>query len=90
MIIKLKLKKGIDKKYSNIIAWIERNTEFEKDLIDVLEFFNENIKILLKRRIHKYYKIKTSNLAVMISLISTILEIIPEALIIEEYEKTSK
>ncbi|MFO7797851.1 MAG: hypothetical protein ACQERB_05625 [Promethearchaeati archaeon] len=87
MIIKLKLKKDLDKKYSNIVAWIERDTEFEKDIVDVLEFFNENIKIKQKRRFHKYYKIITSNLAVMISFISTILEIIPETLIIEEYEK---
>jgi len=87
MIIKLKLRKGLDRKYSDIVAWIQRDTEFEKDIVDVLEFFNENIKITQKRRFHKYYKIKTSNLAVMISFISTILEIIPETLIIEEYEK---
>jgi len=88
MIIKLNLKKDLDKKYSNIVAWIERDTEFEKDIVDILKFFNENIKISQKRRFHKYYKIKTSNLAVMISFISTILEIIPETLIIEDYEKT--
>ena len=90
MIIKLKLRKGLDRKYSDIVAWIQRDTEFEKDMLGILEFFKDNIKISQKTRFHRYYKIKTSNLAVMISLISTILEIIPETLIIEEYEKNLK
>ena len=76
MILKLKIKNT--RKNNRIVVWIQRNTKIESDLLQVFDFFNENIKISQLRVIHKYYKISSENPAIMMSLISTIHEIIPE------------
>ena len=76
MIIKLKI--ASTKKNNSIVVWIQRNTKFERDLLQIFDFFKENIKISHFRIIHRYYKISSENPAIMMSLISTIHEIIPE------------
>jgi len=85
MIIKLNLSienKENQKKHNLLI---ERNSDIEKDLIELFKFFDENVEISRIRRLfHKYYQIKTSNLPIIISFLSTILEIIPESIIIKE------
>jgi hypothetical protein len=63
---------------------IERDSKIEEDLKDLFKFFKESIEISKIRRLHKYYKIKSSNLAIIISLLSTILELIPEAVVVNE------
>jgi len=74
----LKLKITSTRKNNRIVVWIQRNTKFECDLLQIFDFFKENIKISQIRVIHKYYKISSENPAIMMSLISTIHEIIPE------------
>jgi hypothetical protein len=76
MILKLKIKPN--RRDNRIVVWIQRNTKFESDLLQIFDFFKENIKISQIRAIHKYYKISSENPAIMMSLISSILEIIPE------------
>ena len=76
MILKLKIKSK--RRDNRIVVWIQRNTKFECDLLQIFDFFKENIRISQIRVIHKYYKISSENPAIMMSLISTIHEIIPE------------
>ena len=76
MILKLKIKSN--RTDNRIVVWIQKNAKIESDLLQIFDFFNENIKISQIRVIHKYYKISSENPAIMMSLISTIHEIIPE------------
>jgi hypothetical protein len=76
MIVKLKI--ANTRKNNCIVVWIQRNSKFEEDLLQIFDFFKENINISQIRKIHKYYKISSETPAIMISLISSILEIIPE------------
>ena len=76
MILKLKIKSN--KADNRIVVWIQKNTKVERDLLQIFDFFKENIKISQIRVIHKYYKISSENPAIMMSLISSIHEIIPD------------
>ena len=76
MILKVKIK--TNRADNRIVVWIQKNTKIESDLVQVFDFFNENIKISQIRVIHKYYKITAKNPAIMVSLISAIHELIPE------------
>ena len=82
MILKLKIKNT--RKNNRIVVWIQKNTQIESDLLQVFDFFNENIKISQIRVIHKYYKITAENPAIIISLISAIHELIPEVYFTDE------
>lgn len=89
MILKLKITNT--RKNNRIVVWIQRSKKIESDLLQIFDFFKENIKISRIRLIHKYYKISSKNPSIMMSLISTIHEIIPEVYftstdIIEETE----
>ena len=76
MILKLKIKSN--RQDNRIVVLIQKNTKIESDLLQVFDFFNDNIKISQIRVIHKYYKISSENPSIMMSFISTIHEIIPE------------
>jgi len=76
MILKLKIKSN--RTDNRIVVWIQKNTKIESDLLQVFNYFTENIQISQIRVIHKYYKITAENPAIMMSFISTIHEIIPE------------
>ncbi|MBD3214632.1 MAG: hypothetical protein GF311_18620 [Candidatus Lokiarchaeota archaeon] len=86
MILKLKcgFAQRINECSNHHIMLIERDSKIEEDLKDLFKFFKESIEISKIRRLHKYYKIKSSNLAIIISLLSTILELIPEAVVVNE------
>lgn len=81
--LKLLLDQNTEESAKNHIIWIEQNSSIEKDLRELFKFFGENIAVSRTRRIHKYYRIKSPNLAILISVISTILEIIPESVVLE-------
>ena len=76
MIFKLIIKNN--KKGNIISAWIQKRENFEEDLKQIFEFFKDKIKISKKRRFHTYYRINSENPAIILSLFSTIQEIIPE------------
>ncbi|TFG14214.1 MAG: hypothetical protein EU535_03745 [Promethearchaeota archaeon] len=76
MIFKLIIKKH--KKGNNITAWIQKHKEIEEDLKEIFEFFKNNIKISKKKRFHSYYQINSENPAIILSIFTTIHEIIPE------------
>lgn len=83
MIVKLNLNLGTGIEGNHILL-IERNSKIESNLKDLFNYFEDDITISRIRRFHKYYRVKAPNLAIIISLVSTILELIPEAVIMEE------
>ncbi|MCP6718663.1 MAG: MFS transporter [Patescibacteria group bacterium] len=76
--LKLKVKKGKNFKYQMII-WLKKNTELEKELEMIFEFFKENILIMNTMKFCRYYKITSKNPAIMLSLCSSVNELIPDA-----------
>ena len=78
MILKLKIKSNNKTKSKQIFVWIEKNKVFKEDVQQLIEFFKEQIQV--KKRIgrHAYYKITSDNPAIMLSLLTTVQELIPE------------
>jgi hypothetical protein len=79
MILKVKIQNNkIKKKNKRITVWIQKKKEFGEDLKQLFQFFKENIQVTKQIRLHKYYKITSENPAILLSLVSTINELIPE------------
>ena len=78
MNLKLKIKYNKKSKKRIIYAWIQKNKQFENDVNQLLRFFKDQIQITLKRRFLPYYKITSENPAIILSLFSTIQNLIPE------------
>ncbi|MFW9952696.1 MAG: hypothetical protein ACFFKA_21450 [Candidatus Thorarchaeota archaeon] len=78
MILKLKIKSNHATNKKQIFVWIQKNKEFKNDIDQLLQFFKDNTKIKTVYRLHKYYKITSRNPAIMLSLLNTIQELIPE------------
>ncbi len=78
MILKLKIKSNNKTKKKQIFVWIEKNKEFKEDIQQLMQFFKEQIQV--KKRIgrHIYYKITSDNPAIMLSLLTTVQELIPD------------
>jgi len=86
MILKLIIKNN--KKGNRITAWVQKHKDFEEDLNQIFLFFKDNINVSEFRRFHKYYKITSKDPAIMMSLFSTVHDLIPE--IYFNLEETSK
>ncbi|MFX1392072.1 MAG: hypothetical protein ACFFAH_00730 [Promethearchaeota archaeon] len=78
MILKLIVKNNNKSKRNQITAWIQKHKDFESDIGQVFQFFKNNIKISEKRRFYKYYKVSSDNPAIIMSLFSTVYDLIPE------------
>ena len=78
MILKLIVKNNNKLKRNKIIVWIQKHKDFDNDISQIFQFFKNNIKISEKRRLYRYYKVSSDNPAIMISLFSTIHDLIPE------------
>ncbi|MFW9950773.1 MAG: hypothetical protein ACFFKA_11700 [Candidatus Thorarchaeota archaeon] len=78
MILKLKIKSNHSINKKQIFVWIQNNKEFKTDIDQLLQFFKENTKLKIVYKFHKYYKITSKNPAIMLSLLNTIQELIPD------------
>ncbi len=79
MILKVKVHNNkIKKNNKGITVCIQINKELKEDLKQLFQFFEENIQVTKQMRLHKYYKITSENPAILLSLVSTINELIPE------------
>ena len=78
MILKLKIKSNSKTKSKQIFVWIEKNKAFKEDVQQLIQFFKDQIQV--KKRIgrHVYYKITSDNPAIMLSLLTTVQELIPD------------
>ena len=75
--MKLKLKvKGNEKR--RLVAWIQKSKEFDESAHQIFRFFKDKIKISKLSKITKYYVVSSENPGIILSLFSTIQELIPE------------
>ena len=78
MILRLKIKSNIKTKKKQIFVWIEKNKEFKEDVLQLIQFFKDQIQVKTRLGFHKYYKITSDNPAIMLSLLTTVQELIPD------------
>jgi len=71
MNLKLIIKPNRRGKQKTMVVWIKKQKILENDLLQLFNFFNEQVKISTIRRIHTYYKVTSENPAIMMSLFST-------------------
>ncbi|MHA1196913.1 MAG: hypothetical protein ACTSUX_13645 [Promethearchaeota archaeon] len=77
MRIRIKIKKKLKEK--KITIFVQRKTIIEAELLELLNFFNDNITLKKIRLIFPYYKITSHEIPIMLSLISALGELIPDA-----------
>ena len=94
MILKLKIRQNKKRNRNDIYAWVQRHEDFKSDIEQTFQFFQDQLTYKKIWRFHIYYKITSENPAIMISLISTLQDLIPEiyfnseeSIDIEEYTK---
>jgi len=78
MIVKLRIKSDKKSKKTKLFVWIQKLADVEKDIQQVIIFYKNDLTVKNIRRYHKYYKITSDSPAIMISLLTTINELIPE------------
>jgi hypothetical protein len=78
MILRLKIKSNNKSKTKQIFVWIEKNKEFKADVQQLIEFFREQIQVKTRLGFHLYHKITSDNPAIMLSLLTTVQELIPD------------
>ena len=74
----LKVKPNKSSKKKRIIAWIQKNSDFDKEIQQIFHFFKDNIKISKYSKILRYYIVTSKNPAIILNLFSSIQELIPE------------
>ncbi|MFX1503039.1 MAG: hypothetical protein ACFFDH_18910, partial [Promethearchaeota archaeon] len=80
----LKVRPNKSSKKKRIIAWIQKNSNLNDDIQQLLEIFKENLKISKISKILRYYVVTSENPAIILSLFSAIQESIPEVYFNEE------
>jgi hypothetical protein len=83
MILKLKIKSKKTEKH-HLIAWVQREKVTKPDLEQVIKFFKDQIQVSKIWKLHYYYRITSENPAIIISLFSTLQELIPDIYFNEE------
>ena len=78
MILRLKIKSNLKTKKKQIFVWIEKNREFKEDVLQLIQFFKDQIQVKTRLGFHMYYKITSENPAIMLSLLTTVQELIPD------------
>jgi hypothetical protein len=76
---KMKLKLIIKpKRKKNLIAWIEKNKDFDDSTQQILRFFKDDIRISKFSKILRYNIVSSENPGIILSLFSAIQELIPD------------
>lgn len=78
MLVKIKIKQKKKSTRNSIELWIQRKKELDDDIVQLFQFFQNQLIYKNKRLIHPYYKITSKNPAMILSLISSIQELIPD------------
>ncbi|MFW9900644.1 MAG: hypothetical protein ACFFDY_05085 [Candidatus Thorarchaeota archaeon] len=76
LILKIKPNNPIKKK--RIIAWIQKNSDFNEDVLQSLQLFKDDIKISKLSKILRYYILTSENPAIILNIFTSIQESIPE------------
>jgi hypothetical protein len=75
MILKLNVK---NKKKKRIVAWIQKSKAFDDSLQQLFRFFKDKIRISKWSRFTRYYIISSENPGIILSMFSTVQELIPD------------
>jgi hypothetical protein len=78
MLVKVKIKQRKKSAGNSIELWIQRKKELDEEIVQLFQFFQNQLIYKNIRLIHPYYKITSKNPAMILSLISSIQELIPE------------
>ena len=78
MIIKIKIKQKKKASKNSIDLWVQRKKGLDHDLAQIFQFFEGQLIFKDVRQLHPYYKITSDNPAMILSLISSLQELIPE------------
>ena len=78
MIVKIKIKQKKKTKSNTIEVWVQRKKELDKDLSQIFQFFESQLIYKSVRKLHPYYKITSNSPAMILSLISSLQELITE------------
>ena len=84
MIFKIKIKNKRKKNDYQIYIWIEQHKDFEEEITQLFRFFKNDIEISRVRKYRNYYKVTSKNPSILLSLLSTINDLIPEIYFINE------
>jgi hypothetical protein len=74
----LKIKPNKPSKKKRIIAWIQKNSDFNDDIKQFLQIFKDNIKISKLSKFLRYNIVTSENPAIILNLFSSVQESIPE------------
>jgi hypothetical protein len=74
----LKIKPNRSSKKKKIIAWMQKTSEFNDEMLQLFQLFKDDLKISKISKILRYYIVSSENPAIILSLFSSILESIPE------------
>ena len=80
----LKIKPNKHSKTKRIVAWIQKGSDLDNDLIQIFQVFKDDIKISKFSKFLRYYVVTSNNPAIILNIFSTIQEILPEVYFIEE------
>ena len=75
MILKLKVKKN---KKRRIVAFIQKDKDFNDSIHQILRFFENKVRISKLSRFTRYYKVSSESPATILSLFSTVQDLIPD------------
>jgi hypothetical protein len=75
MILKLKIKNN---KKKSIVAWVQRSKIFDDNLQQIFQFFKEKIRVSKLSKFTRFYIISSENPAIILSMFSSIQELIPD------------
>jgi hypothetical protein len=75
MILKLNIKNN---KKKRIVAWIQKDKDFDDSIHQLFRFFEDKIRISKLSRFTRYYIVSSDNPATILSLFSTIQDLIPD------------
>ncbi len=78
MKLKLKIKPNKQFKNKRIIAWIQKHSDFDNDVQQIFQFFKDQIRISRLSKFLRYYIVSSENPAIILSLFSSIQDLIPE------------
>lgn len=78
MKLKLKIKPNKQFKNKRIVAWIQKHSDFDNDVQQIFQFFKDQIRISKLSKFLRYYIVSSENPAIILSLFSSIQDLIPE------------
>ncbi len=74
----LKIKPNKSSKKKRIVAWIQKHSDFNDDIRQFFQIFQDDIKISKLSKLLNYYIITSENPAIILDLFTSIQESIPE------------